>query len=97
MDRLRRTVEREWAVWVNIAYRLMSVQDVFGREIAMMLARHGRDPDSPQWRGYLPAPLHFMTFYAYERRKMLEAQALEDMSRKEKERLKAMSGSNEHV
>lgn len=66
-------------LWVNVAYKLMSVRDVYGAEIAAMLRKHGRDPASVEWRDYLPAPLHYMAFLAYARRHRLEAEELEKL------------------
>jgi hypothetical protein len=46
-----------------------------------MLRRHGKDPDAPEWRDYLPAPLHYMTWLAYVRRMELERQEYEQSSK----------------
>lgn len=74
-------MERDWELWVNVAYKLMSARDIYGSEIAAMLRRHGKDPDAPEWRDYLPAPLHYMTWLAYVRRMELERQEYEQSSK----------------
>jgi hypothetical protein len=66
---------------VNVAYRLMTAREVFGAEIMEELRRCGKDTSDPFWREYLPAPLHFMTFLAYARRKQMEAEEIERIRR----------------